>query len=214
MYLTDPNLNLLDPNNTTGGGGALLLDLDTGTYFGGQGVAIPQTDTTVGNFNGTYVFGAQDYNATGLKGPEFNFLGQGSLTASTEGFAGTGVVDDTFEYFAASNSGYTGVPFTGTAAVDATNVGRFTMVPLDINVTGTASPFTTVIYQANRGQLFWLNEDANTLFLGPIETSSFTGVPSVRSRFSKTQVKRKQYPGESTAGHKSGRGHQSSSTVQ
>jgi hypothetical protein len=31
IYMTDPALNLNDPNNTTGGGGALVVDLDSGS---------------------------------------------------------------------------------------------------------------------------------------------------------------------------------------
>jgi hypothetical protein len=60
IYMTDPTLNLSDPNNTlTGLGGALVLDLD-GPLIG-TGVLIPQTDTSVASFAGNYAFGAQDF---------------------------------------------------------------------------------------------------------------------------------------------------------
>ena len=67
LYMTDPDLNLNDPNNTSGGGGALLLALDP--YFAaGTGVAIPQTDTGTASFGGNYAFGAQDLYFIGNPG--------------------------------------------------------------------------------------------------------------------------------------------------
>ena len=60
IYMTDPNLNLIDPNNTTSGlGGALVADLDSS--LNGTGVLIPQTDTATDSFAGNYAFGAQGY---------------------------------------------------------------------------------------------------------------------------------------------------------
>ena len=62
IYMTDPLLNLNDPNNTTSGlGGALVADLD-GSNLNGTGVLIPQTDTSTASFAGNYAFGAQAYN--------------------------------------------------------------------------------------------------------------------------------------------------------
>ena len=53
IYMTDPNLNLNDPNNTaTGLGGALIADLDP-ALPGGTGVLVPQTDTSTSSFTGT-----------------------------------------------------------------------------------------------------------------------------------------------------------------
>jgi hypothetical protein len=77
IYMTDPNLNLNDPNNaTTGLGGALVVDLD-GSIPAGTGVLVPQTDTATTSFAGNYAFGAQD--SFGI-GEEFDFVGQGSVT--------------------------------------------------------------------------------------------------------------------------------------
>ena len=39
VYLVDPALNIADPNNTSGGGGAVLVDLDTNTF--GEGTVGP-----------------------------------------------------------------------------------------------------------------------------------------------------------------------------
>jgi hypothetical protein len=53
--MTDPNLNLDDPNNTAGGGGALVLDLDGNLGLESvTGVLIPQTGTTTASFTGNY----------------------------------------------------------------------------------------------------------------------------------------------------------------
>ena len=45
VYLTDPNLNLLDPNNSSGGGGALLLETDS--TFSAIGTLVPQPDSVL-----------------------------------------------------------------------------------------------------------------------------------------------------------------------
>src|SRR4029077_14679705 len=64
IYMTDPNLNLNDPNNTSNGlGGALAADMDpNASLSGGIGVVIPQTDTSATNFKDKYAFVGQDYN--------------------------------------------------------------------------------------------------------------------------------------------------------
>jgi len=50
LYLTDPTLNLNDPNNTTSGlGGALVADLDA-ALAGGTGMLVPQTDSSASSF--------------------------------------------------------------------------------------------------------------------------------------------------------------------
>ena len=120
IYMTDPNLNLNDPNNTTSGlGGALVADLDTS--LNGTGVLTPQTDTSTASFAGNYAFGAQDYNAFSV---EFDFVGQGSVTGGV--LSGTGLVSDPLSFFSA-NPTDSGVTFSGTADPDGVNAGRYTM---------------------------------------------------------------------------------------
>ena len=88
IYMTDPLLNLSDPNNTSSGsGGALLADLDgenPATGLNGTGVVIPQTDTSRASFAGSYAFGAQAFNvARGDDlGDEFDFVGQGFVSGN------------------------------------------------------------------------------------------------------------------------------------
>jgi hypothetical protein len=180
IYATDPNLNLTDPNNTTSGsGGALVVDLDV--FLNGTGVLIPQTDTSTASFAGSYAFGAHDYNATGQSGWELDFVGQGSVTNGV--LTGTGLLSDpgTFFYFG-DNAANSGVTISGTAAPDMTHVGRYTLatngLAVTINGRGTYDYATVVIYQASGGQLFWINENEITLFLGFLQQqTSLTGLP-------------------------------------
>ncbi|MGA7559612.1 MAG: hypothetical protein WCF61_14190 [Terriglobales bacterium] len=186
IYLTDPALNLNDPNNTTGGGGALVADLD-GFTLNGTGVLTPQTDTATADFTGSYAFGAQDYN-TG----ESDFVGQGSATDLV--LTGTGLLSDPLFYFG-SNPTDSGVPFSGTAIPYRVSPGRYRMNPLVITVV-PASPvdLRVVIYQASGGQLFWLDKDTFSVFLGPIEQQgSLNGVPGAKKAVAKSaKAKQKQ----------------------
>lgn len=173
LYATDPTLNLLDPNNATGGGGALLLELDPG-FEGGVGLAIPQTDTATDSFAGSYAFGAQDYDSaflSGAPGWEFDYVGQGSVSSGV--LTGTGAVNDTFGFFSATPKVYKAVPFSGTITADAAHPGRYTMAPLNITaVGGSPTPFSLAIYQASGGALFWINGDSGSLSLGTLQQES------------------------------------------
>jgi hypothetical protein len=182
IYMTDPNLNLNDPNNTTSGlGGALVADMDVS--LNSTGVLTPQTDTSPASFAGNYAFGSQAHF-----GLEFDFVGQGSVTGGA--LSGTGLVSDPFAFFSASPAN-SGVPFAGTAT--QTNAGRYT-IPLAISVvSGSPVDFSVVIYQASGGQLFWLDEDSSDLFFGPLEQQgSLTGLPAARKAGAKSKPKRKQ----------------------
>jgi hypothetical protein len=182
IYLTDPNLNLNDPNNTaTGLGGALIADLD-GFTLNGSGVLTPQTDTSTAGFAGSYGFEAQAFhNPRGPKlGWEFDFVGQGAVNSGALNNA-SGLLSDPFFIFNATGpDGTDTAKFTGTAAPDPTNAGRYTM---KLGVTAAADPvnFNSVIYQASAGQLFWLNTDTSnvSVFLGMLQQQgSLTTVPA------------------------------------
>jgi len=193
LYVTDPKLNLLDPNNTASGtGGALLLDLDAAkgaSFSGGVGIIISQTDTSTSSFeNSTYTVGAQDYNVAG----EFDFVGQAPF--STLALSGaTANLSDPFGFFATANE-YTAVPLTGTAVPDASNAGRYTM-QLDVTPSGTASHVfdSVVIYQANGGQLLWAEKGCCSLFLGSMEQQNLSSPDALRRKgaaAAKPQAKR------------------------
>jgi hypothetical protein len=201
IYMTDPTLNVNDPNNTSSGlGGALIADLDDGddppgVGFNGTGVLVSQTDTKTTSFTGNYAFGAQDYNLISTTGWEFDFVGQGSVTDLA--LSGTGLVSDPFSFFS-SNVADNGVAFSGTAAPDTSHAGRYT-IPLSITVVaGSPVAFPAVIYQAGGGQLFWLNigvdnDAADSVFLGPLEQQGpLTGLPAVTKGAEKSRLKHQQ----------------------
>ena len=91
IYMTDPGLNLNDPNSTsTGLGGALIADMDA-ALPGGVGILIPQTDTSTASFTGEYAVGAQAYNDFCC---EFDFAGVVNVTSGA--FTGNGLLADPF----------------------------------------------------------------------------------------------------------------------
>jgi hypothetical protein len=268
IYMTDPNLNLSDPNNTaTGLGGALLADLD-GTDLVGTGVLVPQTDTSTSSFSGGYAFGAQEFNLD-ITGGEFDFIGQGTVTGLA--LSGSGMVSDPFGFFGGlqitsysvssgvvtftftanngfvpsvgaaytienTNTGldgttvtvlsspapsttqfsanttvgnsagpvaatatpsptvptYSGVTFSGTAVADSSNPGRYTLPlaqPLPVSAADD-TPLSVVIYQASGGELFWLENDADSVFLGSLQQQgSLSGIPAVRKNRSVLKTK-------------------------
>jgi hypothetical protein len=196
IYMTDPNLNLLDPNNLSGfpGGGALIADLDW--IVVGTGILIPQTSTA--SFGGNYAFGAQVDNGLNESsfGWEFDFVGQGPV--SSLALDGTGLVSDPFfalDSGASPPSTYKGVTFTGTAVVDTNNPGRYTL-PLVVT-TGVGSPLdsSVIIYQASGGQLLWMSEDANDLFLGSLQQQGpLTGLPVPEAKKAAAKTKANQKP--------------------
>jgi hypothetical protein len=183
LYMTDPNLNLTDPNNTTTGlGGALLADMD-GILSGGTGFVIPQTDTSTASFAGKYAFGGQAF-ASLLSFGEFDFIGQGKVTNGV--FSGTGFLSDPLFNLPGSTGTNTGVKFGDTPLADPSNPGRYTMSatnpmknPLRVNVNATLTRFEVALYQASGGQLFWVNEDIASTFLGSLQQQgSLIGVPA------------------------------------
>jgi hypothetical protein len=197
IYMTDPNLNLNDPNNTTGGGGALVLDLDV-VLAGGTGVLIPQTDTTLAD--GKYAAGWQDFNYfTGCGDCEFDMVSQGSVTGGALSL--TGLVSDPFFTWSAGATSVADT-FSGTPLADGTNPGRYSMLstnttpnPLAVLINGVPGSFDLVLYQASGGQLFWLQYDTTntSVFLGPLEQQgSLTGLSAARRAGAKSKPKRKQ----------------------
>ena len=144
VYLVDPNLNILDPNNNTGGGGALVLDAGLDTF--GDGVLIPQAAGAA--FQGNYLINGQFYPFTFSEG---DFVGQ----FFTDGATITGNVDLNIPVFVGLQPAQ---PFTGTITADPINAGRYT----DSVVFGpAATPLLTepfVYYQASGAQVVFISE--------------------------------------------------------
>ena len=122
VYAVDPTLNINDPNNPSGGGGALLVDLDSNANVIGLGVLVPQTSTLTADFNGNYAFGGQIFDP--FDGNETDFIAQGSVTSLA--LSGSGLFNDPFGEVTASDSQVSGATFTGTFAPDTVNPGRYT----------------------------------------------------------------------------------------
>lgn len=179
LYATDPTLNLLDPNSNSGGGGALLVDLDSAIQ-GGTGFLIPQTDTASSSFSGSYSFGAQDLNGTGAVGWEFDHVGQGTVASGV--LSGTGLVNDAFGFFTSTATVYNLVPFSGNATSDVNNPGRYTLPLAVAVVSGSSSPFSVVIYQANGESLLWMDEDSLSLWSGTIQRQAPSSVAGVHAK--------------------------------
>lgn len=199
VYVTDPLLNLTDPNNTTSGlGGALVADLDganPATGLNGLGVLLPQTDTSTASFAGSYAFGAQAFNvARGDDlGDEFDFVGQTLVSSGTFSDAAGSLSDPFFIFNATLSDGTDTAKFLGAALPDPGNAGRYTINPLGITVAADPQNFTTAVYQANGGQLFWLDENANgrSVFLGSLQgQGSLSGVPTAQGIRAKTRTTR------------------------
>ena len=186
IYMTDPTLNLNDPNNTaTGLGGALITDLS----LIGSGVIVPQTDTATASFAGNYGFGAQAFDGNNL-GQEFDFVGQGAVASNA--LNGTGYISDPFADFNGGTKVFSGATFTGTATPDGSNPGRYLMSVSPLVITparpGVAS-YDVAVYQASGAQLFWLDENDTDFFMGPIEQQGAVVTPLQAAEIAKPQPK-------------------------
>ncbi len=169
LYAIDPTLNILDPNNkTSGGGSALLAEMDSNLV--GIGAVLPQTDTAATSFSGAYAFGAQ--GDTSANDDEFDFVGEATVSGTTGAFAGTGALSDPFGALTGSTVTSNTATFNATAAPDVAHAGRYTLNPFTVGTTGTdftAVNLDVVAYQANGGQLFWVEVDNGSEFAGSLE---------------------------------------------
>jgi hypothetical protein len=204
LYMTDPTLNLMDPNDTAPGsavGGGLIADMDANPFVaGGTGVLIPQTDNSVTSFTGstnTYAFGAQDIDVFCC---EFDFVGEGSFASGV--LNGTGLVSDPTLDLTGDSPTNSGVTFSAAPLPDPSNLGRYTMLstntvpnPLSLTIDGTLFPFNVVVYQASGSELLWIDQDQSSLgseFLGSLQQQgSLSGIPAARKDAGNRRTKRK-----------------------
>ncbi|MGB8522055.1 MAG: hypothetical protein WCD43_03730, partial [Candidatus Acidiferrales bacterium] len=175
VYAVDPTLNILDPNNPTGGGGALIAELDS---LVGVGALIPQSVTTFG-LAGPFTFGASGTGTAQVTSfDEFDFLGEATIAGgdfftiggSTSNAAflsdplgsltGTvGVTDQlaTFNTFFTDDGGGVGRSVTADFFVGDASVPPLFTPPPALLVTA---------YEANAGQAFWIDVDPLTDVFG------------------------------------------------
>lgn len=184
VYMTDPTLNLNDPNNTTTDvGGALVIDLDS-SLSGGIGVVTPQTDTTSTDFAGNYAAGFQNFNNFGTStclfaDCELDMVGP--FTMASGGLLSTASIgaDDSDPFGTISGVESTGDIYSATPL--PVSPGYFSLSganELTATIDGESGGFDADAYQASATMLYWLEIDSNGVFLGPIEAQgSFTGAP-------------------------------------
>lgn len=148
VYMTDPNLNLLDPNNPNGGGGGLMLETDANGFDNGL-LAVQTTAKISGNYAMGWRFrpGTVDGFAN-----NFDVAVTAALAIGPGGtFSGEGEWDVVMSGLAPDQ------PMSGAFAADANNPGRYS---------GTFSPspgadLPTTYYQLNDSQLVMLEVDSN-----------------------------------------------------
>jgi hypothetical protein len=198
LYVTDPALNLNDPNNTTTDvGGALLVDLDA-ALPGGIGVITPQTDATASDFAGSYAAGFQDFNSYDTNnvcdGCEFDMVGPFTVTGGALNTASIGA-DDSDPLYTIPSDGGEGIGDRFLSTPLAISPGYFSMPPsnsLIAWINGGPIPFAFYadIYQASGTTLYWLSWEDNNLFLGPLEAQpANTTFPGIKEPAAKTQAK-------------------------
>ncbi len=178
VYAVDPNLNILDPNNSVAplNGGALLVELDSNLI--GSGLLIPQVTSAGPNIDDIapdVVFGAQG-NGDNSDTEEFELMG--ALATDAGSFAGEGFIDDPFGLFTGTPIGDINSTFSAAFTDDGEGIGRYTsgeggFVAFS-PVADDSFQFTVTAYDANGSQLFWIETDDGSTWGGPIEASTFT----------------------------------------
>jgi hypothetical protein len=176
MYLVDPTLNILDPNNTTGGGGALLLHTDGN--INGTGILVRQQTTTIPaqTFLGSY---ALNLNNSIAATPPNELDLVGVLKANNPQVLGGGTADlaDYEEVSTVPPVTMLGAPLSGTFAPDSSHPGRsignltvgvnvpkppaIGAYPFIAEITSPPTPvtFSVAFYQISNGQAFIVQTD-------------------------------------------------------
>jgi hypothetical protein len=161
VYMVDPSLNILDPNNASGSGGALLLHTDAN--ISGTGLLIPQNIPTSPTFAGNYALNLA--NSIAVATPDELDL-VGVMTGDGIANFGGGLAD--YDHNNNAPTPVFGAGLTGTFGQDSVNAGHFTG---NLSVTptagsypfipGAASPtvFNVSYYQASASQAFVIETD-------------------------------------------------------
>src|SRR5467141_1164713 len=166
LYLVDPALNTLDPSNSTGGGGALLLHTDASII--GTGILIPQIVSGSPNFSQNHVLNlvnsVDTVNVATVN--EVHLVGR----LASDGAANfTGTADY------GQNSSNTqivvkGNTLSGTFAADSVNAGHFTgtftlgtdpAIALFPFISPAVSTFQVSYYQASSSQALVIQTDTS-----------------------------------------------------
>jgi hypothetical protein len=163
VYLVDPMLNILDPNNPSGGGGALLQHTDASII--GTGLLLPQKSAGV-TFTGNYALDLMNSIATTTPN-ELDLVGV--LTSDGTANFTNGLADYDQNNPTNPVTMFGGV-LAGTFTKDATNAGHFTgtitVTPPTVSgsypfIPGATTPttFGVSIYQATISQALVVETD-------------------------------------------------------
>ncbi len=146
VYLVDPGVNILDPTNSTGGGGALLLDTDSNAV--GAGTIIPVTSGA--QFSGNY-----GLNVQALTSNNENDL-EGQVMAASSALNGNGDLNNFPTQLLSAET------LTGSFTPDSSNPGRFT----GSLMVGSFGTFDLVYYQASNSQIVIVEMDKGQIGTG------------------------------------------------
>jgi hypothetical protein len=170
IYATDPTVNINDPNNANGPGGALIVELDGGTL--GTGFIVPQTATALSTINEADGFSG----IVAILSPDEFLNSTGQFVYSSGSFSGTANIND-FNLAAAppADTENTAVPITGVITADTTNTGRYTVVvTLPVIGAGNSTNYR-VQYVANGGFAVGVDTDTNEPGLTEIASEIIEG---------------------------------------
>jgi len=178
IYLTDPNLNLLDPNNPSGAGGALLFEANntsaTVPYGNAIGVMIPQADAATATLAGSYaILLSNQSNLGSCCSSDGGFTGDFTVSTTTPGtFSGEGDFQGNGTNSATLITG----PLTGTFTADQINLGHFagtitTTPAFPLAAVGGTTPGTENVdfFLANGSQGFIVETDTIAPVFGVVE---------------------------------------------
>ena len=178
VYPVDPTLNILDPNNPSNGGGALLLHTDANIV--GSGLLLPQNLPAASNILGINALNLE--NAISAATPREVAL-VGVFTSDGISSLGNGISD--YDWDDANSPSLTvmlGASFTGSYVADASNSGHFSGT-FDIPTPAVHPPalpttyafilpstniFNVSIYQASSSQAFIIQTDATANVSGTL----------------------------------------------
>jgi hypothetical protein len=153
FYLVDPAINVADPNSTSGGGGAVMLDLDADDI--GVGIVAPQATTPT--FSGNFAYTEDGFIASGSS-TWFSLVGE--LTSD-----GSSKVAGLADYNQLQIGLSPAVTLAGTYAADGANAGRSTM---QLTINGAATPNNLTLYQASSALVLQIDVDSPSPAVGTI----------------------------------------------
>jgi hypothetical protein len=163
VYLVDPAINVADPNNPSGGGGAVMLDLDVNTL--GSGFLVSQTAGAA--FAGNYAFSQDGFFETSNSSADYGLVGQ----VTSDGVSMISGLADFNELDLAQTPAVT---VSGTFTADGANPGRLTTM---ITINGAATPNSITAYQASNGLLVHVDVDSTSATVGNVGLGVFEGQP-------------------------------------